>query len=151
MNIIDTVMCDVNVNNKKQLFELIAQKAADITSVSHYKILERLMERDKLYSCGVGGGVAVPQAEIAGIKESVYLFLTLKKPIDLAGSDREPVDLVCVCLAPENKGVVNLMDLAKVMRKMTDSHLVNLLRGADGADAIRAILVDETDMLRQAA
>lgn len=145
------VLWNVNVNDKKQLFELIAMKAAELTGMSHHLICERLYERDKLFSSCVGNGVSIPQAELPFLKEPLCLLLTLKKPVNFKSFDREPITLACVFLAPEGRGSLNLRDLSRLTRTMTDKKTVNLILGANSPDAVAAILNQEEAEYKLAA
>lgn len=147
----ENILWNVNVNDKKQLFELIAMKAAEVTGMSHHLICERMFERDKLHSSCIGNGVSIPQAELPFLKEPLCLFLTLKKPVNFKSFDREPVTLACAFLAPEGRGSLNLRDLSRLTRKMSDKETVTLIQGATSPDAVVAIFNQEDVELQRAA
>lgn len=140
------VLCDVNVNTRKQLFELIAMKTADLTQINYHVILERMLEREKLLTSAATNGVAVPMAELPLIDEAFTVIVKLKKPVAFESVDRQPVDVVCAFFAPEGRGSVNLCALSSVMRQMADATTVNLIRGASKEDAVMAILTDHETM-----
>ncbi len=148
---IDTILCDVVVQNKKQLFETISKELSEVTNINHYSIGERLFERDRLLLSAIGNGVAVPQAEIAGLDKSYVLVAKLKNPIPFCENKTTLVDVVCSFISPAGAGAVSLTELARVMRMMRDDETVNLIRGANSKDAIEAILVGHQEEKRQAA
>lgn len=141
--IFHAVMNDASIQNKKQLFELVAEEASKITGADYHLIKERLVERDKLLPCNIGDGVAVPQAELPELDEVRVLVFKIKNPLMLEEGISMPVDVVSVFLAPSEQGTENLTKLSRVMRMMRNREWVNLIRGANSVDAIEAILLDK--------
>ena len=70
------------------------------------------------------------------------LFAQLETPIDFDAIDEQPVDLICVLLAPETAGADYLKALARVSRLLRDRAICEKLRGTDGANAIHALLTE---------
>lgn len=147
---VDTILCDVVVQNKKQLFELISKELSKTTNINHYAIGERLFERDRLLLSAIGNGVAVPQAEIQGLDKSYILIAKLKNPIPFCENKTTLVDVVCSFVSPSGAGAVSLTELARVMRMMRDEETVNLIRGATSEDAIQAILLGHEEQRKAA-
>ena len=56
------------------------------------------------------------------------------------GTYQEPVDLICVLLAPETAGADHLKALARISRLLRDQGVCEKLRGTDDAEAIHAVL-----------
>ena len=102
------------------------------------------MEREKLGPTGVGHGVAVPHAQIAGLERMRAVFVRLEQPIEFGSVDDQPVDLVFALLAPPGEGSEHLRALARVSRLLRDPALREQLRAARGADAILALLSRDT-------
>ncbi len=70
------------------------------------------------------------------------LFARLETPIDFDAIDEQPVDLICVLLAPETAGADHLKALARVSRLLRDRAICEKLRGTDSAEAIHALLTE---------
>ena len=67
-----------------------------------------------------------------------------KAPIDYEAVDSQPVDLVFMLLAPENAGADHLKALARVSRLLRNKADCEKLRAAKSAEALYAILTDQT-------
>ena len=72
------------------------------------------------------------------------LFARLEHPIDFDSIDEQPVDLICVLLAPETAGADHLKALARVSRLLRDQNVCEKIRGSDKAEAIHALLTNST-------
>jgi len=135
-----TVHTGVRAGSKKALLQQLAALAAPVVGGSEARIMEVLLERERLGSTGLGGGVAIPHARLAELKTVQGLFAKLDPPIDFDAIDRQPVDLVFMLLAPEDAGADHLKALAQISRMFRDRRLVDKLRGTNNSDALYALL-----------
>jgi PTS system nitrogen regulatory IIA component len=138
----DAVLPALKAASKKQVLQALAEKAAAITGRDDKTILELLVQREKLGSTGVGGGVAIPHARLPGIDKIVGMFAHLARPVDFESLDEQPVDLVFLMLAPENAGADHLKALARIARVLRDQAVVGRLRGSPDKAALYAILTE---------
>lgn len=139
-----------SVTSKKRLFQNLAELAAQAHELCPKTALSALLEREALGPTGVGKGVALPHARMAGLSTVSGVFLKLEKPIDFDAVDRQPVDLIFALFAPENSGVEHLKALASVSRTMRDSAVCAKLR-ANADPAILYTVLTETSAKSRAA
>jgi nitrogen PTS system EIIA component len=130
----------LKVNNKKQVLQELAAKAAELSGQSERAILEILQQREKLGSTGVGGGVAIPHGKLPKLAKLFGLFARLDRSVDFEALDGQPVDLVFLLLAPETAGADHLKALARVARLLRDGEVVRKLRESRDAEALYAVL-----------
>lgn len=130
----------LKVNNKKQALQELSAKAAELCGQSERAILDVLMQREKLGSTAVGGGVAIPHGKLPKLGSLVGLFARLARPIDFEALDGQPVDLIFLLLAPEGAGADHLKALARVARLLRDPDVGRKLRDSLDAEALYAVL-----------
>jgi PTS system nitrogen regulatory IIA component len=138
----DAVLACVKASGKKALLAELAAKAGHIYRLDERRLFDRLLERERLGSTGVGGGIAIPHGRMAGLPKPVGVFARLGHPVDFDSIDERPVDSVFLLLAPEGAGADHLKALARVSRLLRDRSLVDKLRATDKAEALYALLVD---------
>jgi PTS system nitrogen regulatory IIA component len=138
------VVANLRVTSKKQALQELAKRAAEITGQPERSVFEVLIERERLGTTGVGNGIAIPHGKLADLDRLYGLFARLETPIDFDAIDEQPVDLICVLLAPETAGADHLKALARVSRLLRDQAVCDKLRGTDSAEAIRALLTEST-------
>jgi PTS system nitrogen regulatory IIA component len=136
----DGIIPSLRVTSKKQALQELAKTAATLTNQPERAIFEVLVERERLGTTGVGHGIAIPHGKLATLTSLKCLFARLEKPIDFDSIDEQPVDLICVLLAPEQAGADHLKALARVSRLLRDRSVCEKLRGSNSADAIYALL-----------
>lgn len=135
-----TVHTGLRAASKKALLQQLAALAGPVVGVPEARIMEVLLERERLGSTGLGSGVAVPHARLPELKSVQGLFAKIDPPIDFDAIDRQPVDLVFMLLAPEDAGADHLKALAQISRMFRDRRLVDKLRGTNNSDALYVLL-----------
>ena len=133
----------VTAPGKRQALAVTAELAARAFGLKCSGVLAALLEREALGSTGVGYGVAVPHARVAGLTRLRGVFVRLEQPIEFQAVDDRPVDLIFALFAPPDAGAEHLRALARVSRVLRQADLREQLRQAHGADAIHALLVRE--------
>lgn len=108
------------------------------------KVLEILLEREKLGSTGIGQGIAVPHAKTDKVENLLCCLGISKKGINFDSLDGEPVYIIFLVLAPSGATGVHLKALAKIARLLKDKVFRNSLRNSQSnADAYQIIKEDE--------
>jgi PTS system nitrogen regulatory IIA component len=138
----DAVLACVKASGKKALLAELAGKAANLFKLDERRLFDRLLERERLGSTGIGGGIAIPHGRMATLAKPMGLFARLGHPVDFDSIDERPVDTVFLLVAPEGAGADHLKALARVSRLLRDRALVEKLRATESADALYALLVE---------
>jgi PTS system nitrogen regulatory IIA component len=134
----------LRVNSQKQALQELADRAAAETGLSARAIFDTLLQRERLGSTGVGGGIAIPHGKLPQMRRVFGLFARLERPIDFDALDGEPVDLLFLLLAPEGAGADHLKALARVARALRDPALAQKLRTTRDAEALYSVLIEHT-------
>ena len=131
-------------SSKKRILEQAARLlAGSADEPEAEQIFERLLERERLGSTGLAGGVALPHARMPGLEESRGAFLQLANAVEFDALDGNPVDLVFALLVPENANEEHLQLLARLAAMFNEEELRERLRKA-GADEALAILTGKS-------
>lgn len=137
-----SVLANVRAQGKKQLLQDLSHALAKRVGIDHRAIFETLLTREKLGSTGIGQGIAIPHAKLAGLSRVHGLFARLAAPVDFESVDGQPVDLIFVLLAPDHAGADHLKALACISRVLRDVNVVAKLRGTDTPEGLYAILTE---------
>ena len=132
-----------SITSKKRLFQDVGELAESCYSLSPEAVVDALVERENLGPTGVGHGVALPHARLAGLTGVRGLFIRLEKPLDFGSVDRQPVDLVFALFAPKDAGVDHLKALVLVSRTLRNQAVCTKLRANGDAATLHTILTDE--------
>ena len=135
------VIASLKANGKKQALIELSERAAEVSGLDTREILDALIQRERLGSTGIGGGIAIPHGKLAGCNRIFGVFARLEKPIDFEALDEAPVDLIFLLIAPENAGADHLNALSRAARMLRDQSLVATLRSTRDPSALYSILV----------
>ena len=142
----DAIRVQSGVSSKKRLMHDLAEFAASVHGIEADVTVQALLERESLGPTGVGHGVALPHARLAGLDTVIGVFILLEKPVDFDSVDRQPVDLVFALFAPEEAGVEHLKALASVSRTLRDPSVCSKLRANPDEATLFAILTEDASM-----
>lgn len=136
----DRVIAAMPASDKPQLMRELSRRAARHLSIDREVVFDALQGREALGSTGVGRGIAVPHARVAGLQRFLGLFAQLEHPIHFDAIDDQLVDLVFLLLIPEQAGNEHLAALASVSRRLRDPNVAMKLRAAKTRSELCEIL-----------
>ena len=137
----DDVLVDVRTADKDALLRELARRAAAQAGVDPATVTAEIDKREQLGSTGMGGGIAIPHARLAGVTTPVGVLARLRKPVDFAAIDGAPVDLVFLLLLPTAPQGEQLTALAAVARRLRDPMTAQRLRRAADRDEVYRLIV----------
>ncbi|MFD3188836.1 PTS sugar transporter subunit IIA [Sedimentitalea sp. HM32M-2] len=138
----DAVKVFSAASSKKRLFQELGDVANSAYGLDAGSTVDALLDRESLGPTGVGHGVALPHARLAGLDRVVGVFIMLEKPIDFGSVDRQPVDIAFALFAPEDAGVEHLKALALVSRTLREPALCSKLRANLDPTTLYALLTE---------
>lgn len=132
-------------SSKKRVLEHAARLLVErYEEPSSEQIFERLLERERLGSTGLAGGVALPHARIPSLARPRAAFLRLASAVDFDALDDQPVDLVFALLVPEDANDEHLQLLASLAAMFNQPEFCARLREADAVTVV-GLLTGEID------
>jgi nitrogen PTS system EIIA component len=134
------VLVGAKSGSRKLLIKQLAEKGAARWGFKAADIVSAVEAREKLGTTAFGGGVAIPHAKLDFKGRAFAAFAVLDTPVDFAALDNEPVDIVCLLIAPIAPPTEHLRALATISRLLRDRSLTTKLRGCKSADALTALL-----------
>jgi nitrogen PTS system EIIA component len=133
------VVLGLNVPDKRRALEEAALLVETRHHVNHAPIFRALWRREQSGSTGLGHGIAVPHARIAGINEPIVLLVRTKVPIKFGAPDREPVSVLFVILVPDHATEEHLQLLASVAEMFSDATFRDRLLAATEPAAVQRL------------
>ncbi len=137
----DHVFVRLRAADKPRLLQELSRRVGAVLGLPPAEIAAALAAREALGSTGVGGGVAVPHAQLPQLPATVAFFAHLERPVDFASIDGRPVDLVFLLLGPPRARAEHLSLLAAGTRRLREKTVAEALRAATSPAVARALLV----------
>ena len=125
----DRVICLNDISSKKRLLEKLSHLLGQgAEGYDPNEIFNRLVERERLGSTGLGHGVALPHGRLGDKKETIGAFIKLNQGMNFDSPDGGPVDLLFTLLVPEHHTDEHLQILASLAGMFSDQKFCNDLR-----------------------
>ena len=140
-----SIIQDLRSTTKKGILEELSSVLVERGKLpDRDKVVEVLLEREKLGSTGIGDGIAIPHGKMKGIKELVTSFGRSIAGVDFESIDNKPTHLFFLLVAPENSAGIHLKALARISRLLKDSSFRNrLMEARDRGDLFRVIAEED--------
>ncbi|MGQ5525327.1 PTS sugar transporter subunit IIA [Chitinimonas sp. PSY-7] len=139
---VEDILLNAKVQNRHQLFEYAAQHLHQRYGLTGEPVAQRLADREKLGSTGLGKGVAIPHARIPGLRAPLALFIRPEHPIAFDAPDGKPVGELLLLLVPEHANQDHLQLLADAARLFCTRTFRATLRAAKTPREVHQLLLE---------
>ncbi len=130
-------------NKKGVLEELASVLVAQGKLPDLEKVVEVLLDREKLGSTGIGDGIAIPHGKIRDLGEVVASFGRSREGVEFESIDQKPTHLFFLLVAPENSAGIHLKALARISRLLKDPNFRKRLMEAENEEGLFQIISEE--------
>ncbi len=136
------IISELSATDKKgALAELTDTLVKLVPELERGRVLDVLIEREKLGSTGIGDGVAIPHGKIPDLSSLQLVFARSSKGVDFESMDGQLAQLFFLLIAPEGAVGVHLKTLARISKLLKDMNVRKQLLAAEDADAIYQIIL----------
>ena len=140
----DLVFTGLQGGEGKEVLRTVSEKIAETGAVrSSEELFEKLLERERVGSTAIGGGVAIPHCKLAGLKDLVVAVGVVPDGVDLAAPDDEVVNLLFLVISPDDSPAEHLKCLAAVSKWIRQDGNVERLRTSDSREEVCSCLKQE--------
>ncbi|KAA6186035.1 PTS IIA-like nitrogen regulatory protein PtsN [Thiohalocapsa marina] len=137
------IRCGSEIISKKRLLESLGELlSAAIPELTPETVFERLLERERLGSTGLGHGVALPHARVREVVTPVGAFIQLQQPVEFDAIDDRPVDLAFALLVPEAADERHLQLLSGLAARFDQPAVREQLRACTSDTQVLRILME---------
>ena len=136
----DAVVDDLTGTSAQAVLTGLSRPLAASHKLDAQRLLETLLEREKLGSTGIGDGVAIPHAKVPGLPVLMASFGRSKAGVDFKAIDGKPTFLFFSLFAPENSAGAHLKALARISRIFkSPAFRESIMKAKDAAEIYRLI------------
>ncbi len=139
----EAILDDLKASDKKGVLEELVEPIARISGISHDNLVKVLMERERLGSTGIGGGIGFPHGKLMALKSLILGFGLSRKGVDFESLDSQPTHIFFLLFTPENSTDLHLKLLAQISRILRSETFKEKLLNAVDVDDIYSIIEEE--------
>lgn len=109
------------------------------------KVLNVLLEREKISTTAIGEGVAIPHGKLAEVERVLGVFARSPEGVDFASLDGGLTYLFFVLIAPESAAADHLKALARISRLLKDEAFRRRLIEGQSSQELFNIIAEEDE------
>ena len=141
----EAICPDLKAQDKKGILEELASPVAETVGVDGDELVRVLMERERLGSTGIGGGIGIPHGKLKSLENLVLGFGISRSGVNFESMDGRPTHIFFLLLTPENSTGLHLKVLARISRILKNDPFKEKLMATSTTDEIYAIIQEEDE------
>jgi nitrogen PTS system EIIA component len=126
-----SIACRETAGSKKRVLEKVSRLLAASQGLNEVVVFDKLLERERLGSTGLGHGVAIPHCRLQEAQTAAVALMTLQAGVNFEARDGKPVDIVFALVVPEHCTETHLKILANAAEMFSDSQFCAQLRASE--------------------
>jgi len=137
------IVPELKATDKNGVLNELSAVLAEVSGASQEEMVRVLLDRERLGSTGIGGGVAIPHGKLQSLDSLLLAFGRSRQGVDFEAMDGKPTHLFFLLLAPEDSTGGHLKMLARISRLLKDSVFRESLMNAGNGNDLYAIFEQE--------
>lgn len=139
----DAVIANLAGQTGSALLAELCRPLAAAQKVEAQRLVDTLLDREKLGSTGIGEGVAIPHGKVPGLPGLMASFGRSVQGVDFRAIDGRPTHLFFTLFAPENSAGAHLKALARISRIFKNASFRDAIMKARTGDEIYRLIEAE--------
>ncbi|MGD9505620.1 MAG: PTS sugar transporter subunit IIA [Syntrophobacteraceae bacterium] len=142
----EAIVTELRGKTKKEVLEELTDALLENKpQLDRSRLIEILMERERLGSTGIGEGIAIPHGKLEDLDQLALSFGRSTQGVDFESMDGKPVHLFFLLVAPENCAGIHLRALAKIARLLKNNAVRKRLGSVGSRDEIYSVIQQEDE------
>ena len=109
------------------------------------KVLEAVLEREKIMSTGIGDGIAIPHGKSESVIKLAAALGTQRRGVDFEALDGEPAYVFFLLVSPANVSGPHIKALARISRLLKNDDFKKRLVAAPTPEEIMSVIESEEE------
>ncbi|MEK6635571.1 MAG: PTS sugar transporter subunit IIA [Planctomycetota bacterium] len=117
----ERIIINLNGKDKYDVLEKMVKVAKNSDKVTDENdLLKKVIEREKIKSTGIGGGIGIPHAQTSGVTDIIACLGVTEQGIEFNAVDGKPVHLIFLIATKERTNSTYLGLLSRIARLFID-------------------------------
>lgn len=141
----ETILADMKALDKKDVLEELVDSVASVADIDRKELVRVLMDRERLGSTGIGGGIAIPHGKLKNLQSLILGLGLSRRGVNFDSIDNRPAHIFFLLITPEDSTSLHLKILARISKMLKDDVFKEKLMNANNTNEIFNILKDEDE------
>ena len=141
-----STIVDLKGDTKEEIIaELVDSLSASEAINDRDKVLQAVLEREKIMSTGIGDGIAIPHGKSESVVKLVAAIGTQRRGADFEALDGEPAYVFFLLVSPANVSGPHIKALARISRLLKNDGFKKKLIAATSPEEILSTIQNEEE------
>jgi len=142
-----SIIVDLKGDTKDEIIgELVDSLDVGEVITDRDKVLQAVLEREKIMSTGIGDGIAIPHGKSDAVVRLAAALGTQRRGVDFESLDGEPAYVFFLLVSPANVSGPHIKALARISRLLKNDDFKKRLIAADSpAQIMESIKAEEEE------
>jgi len=148
----ENIVSELSATRKEEAIHELVRQICAVGALSKNQaggVEKAILRREELGSTGIGKGVAVPHAKVAGVKGVLGAFGRSTRGVEFDALDGQPVHLIFLLVSSPDTVEPHLEALRKVTLLLKDDDFCSFLRRAKDQAEMSDLLREVEERLRK--
>ncbi len=118
---LEAIISKLNATDKNGVLSELSTALAKVSGGNQEEMMSVLLDRERLGSTGIGGGIAIPHGKMKSLDSLTMAFGRSHKGVDFETMDGKPAYLFFLLLVPQDSTGSHLKMLARISQMLKDS------------------------------
>ena len=142
----ESIIVDIQGATKREVLEELSDAVVKHKPhIDRGRLMEVLLERERLGSTGIGDGIAIPHGKLKELDQLALSFGRSPQGVDFESMDGRPTHIFFLLITPENATGLHLKLLARISRILKNEPFKQKLMNANRKEDIYQIIKQEDD------
>lgn len=142
----DAILVDLKSRDKKGVIEELVKPLAAISQMTYRDLARVLLDRERLGSTGIGGGIGIPHGKLKGLDSLMLGFGISRNGVDFESIDDLPTHIFFLLITPEKSIDIHLKLLAQISRILKNELFKERLLQAEDPETVIRIIGEEDEV-----
>ena len=140
----DSTIVDLKGETKEEIIAELVESLANSDAITDRdKVLQAVLEREKIMSTGIGDGIAIPHGKSDSVEQLIAALGTQRRGVDFEALDGEPAYVFFLLVSPANVSGPHIKALARISRLLKNDEFKKKLITAESSTVIIDIIKTE--------
>ena len=140
----ERIIINLNGKDKYDVLEKmvnVAKASEKVTDATD--LLKKVIEREKIKSTGIGGGIGIPHAQTSGVIDTIACLGVSTQGIEFNSLDGKPVHLVFLIATKERTNSKYLGLLSRIARLFIDESFKQKIIASNSPEEIMDLIIEK--------
>jgi PTS system nitrogen regulatory IIA component len=141
----EAIIADLKSHTKLEVLDELVAPLARVAGLNREDLVRVLLERERLGSTGIGGGIGIPHGKLEKLDTIMIGFGLSRRGVEFESLDGQPTRIFFVLFTPESATGLHLKMLARISRILKNEPFKERLAKSDTSDQIWDIIKEEDE------